>query len=402
MADFRVEIVESPALEVIVELAGAGSSAGVSSYNALTDVPTTFPPSSHEHSATEITSGTLDDARIPSGVARDAEVASAVTAHEALPDPHPVYLTQAEADALYKALGYVPDWAEITGKPSTFAPIIGSGAADAVAGNDSRLTDTRTPTDGSVTNAKVNASAAIAESKLSLASDAAAGTASRRTLGTSATSAAAGNDSRLSDTRTPTDSSVTNAKVDAAAAIAESKLTLASDAAAGTASRRTLGTGATQAAAGDHTHAGLAYRTLVTLGSDVSNSTSTFADVTGLSFAVTSGTIYRFEIMVFYTSQATTTGSMFSVNGPATPTMLSYRSVLAVGTSTTNQNEVVAYDSPTTASSTSANASAGNIATIAGIIQPSSSGTLVVRFKSEAPGTNNQITAKAGSTLEYW
>jgi hypothetical protein len=51
---------------------------------------------------------------------------------------------------------------------------------------------------------------------------------------------------------------VTDAKVAASAAIAESKLALASDAAAGTASRRTLGTGAQQAAAGNHTHAATA------------------------------------------------------------------------------------------------------------------------------------------------
>lgn len=37
-------------------------------------------------------------------------------------------------------------WAGITDKPSTFAPVIGSGAGDAVAGNDSRLTNARTPT----------------------------------------------------------------------------------------------------------------------------------------------------------------------------------------------------------------------------------------------------------------
>lgn len=73
-------------------------------------------------------------------------------------------------------------------------------------------------------------------------------------FGTGATQAVAGNDARLSDQRTPTDNSVTNAKVSATAAIDESKLNLASDAAAGTASRRTLGTGATQAAAGNHTH----------------------------------------------------------------------------------------------------------------------------------------------------
>ncbi len=66
------------------------------------------------------------------------------------------------------------------------------------------LTDTRTPTDASVTNAKVAATAAIAESKLALAADASAGTPSRRTLGTGALQGTAGNDSRLSNARTPT------------------------------------------------------------------------------------------------------------------------------------------------------------------------------------------------------
>jgi hypothetical protein len=76
---------------------------------------------------------------------------------------------------------------------------------------------------------------------VSLPTDAAAGTGSKRTLGTSATSAAAGNDARLSDTRTPTDASVTPAKF-AASAI---------DPVAATAGARTLGTAATQAAAGN-------------------------------------------------------------------------------------------------------------------------------------------------------
>lgn len=56
---------------------------------------------------------------------------------------------------------------------------------------------------------------------------------------------------------TVADGAITNAKVAAAAAIAESKLNLASDAAAGTASRRSLGAGATQAAPGNHGHAQL-------------------------------------------------------------------------------------------------------------------------------------------------
>ena len=40
---------------------------GVTSYNDLTDKPSTFPPATHTHSAAEITSGTLALARIPTG-----------------------------------------------------------------------------------------------------------------------------------------------------------------------------------------------------------------------------------------------------------------------------------------------------------------------------------------------
>lgn len=65
-------------------------------------------------------------------------------------------------------------------------------------------------------------------------------------------------DGRLSDQRHPIDGSVTNNKVAGGAGIEESKLSLASDAAAGVASRRSLGTGAAQAAPGNHGHAGYA------------------------------------------------------------------------------------------------------------------------------------------------
>ncbi|HSX22671.1 MAG TPA: hypothetical protein VLE97_07875, partial [Gaiellaceae bacterium] len=55
--------------------------------------------------ADNLTSGTVADARIPGTIARDSEVAAAVTAHEAALDPHPTYLTQAESDTLYDAVG---------------------------------------------------------------------------------------------------------------------------------------------------------------------------------------------------------------------------------------------------------------------------------------------------------
>jgi hypothetical protein len=49
----------------------------------------------------------------------------------------------------------------LTGYPATFPPTIGATGVTAVAGNDARLTDTRTPTNSSVTNAKVAVGAAV-------------------------------------------------------------------------------------------------------------------------------------------------------------------------------------------------------------------------------------------------
>ena len=94
-----------------------------------------------------------------------------------------------------------------------------------------------------IVNADVDAAAAIAESKLNLATDAAAGTGSRRTLGTGALQAAAGNDARLSDARTPTAHHTTHEPGGGDA--------MAVDAAAATGSLRTIGTGALQACAGN-------------------------------------------------------------------------------------------------------------------------------------------------------
>lgn len=139
---------------------------------------------------------------------------------------------------------------------------------------------------------------------------------------------------------------------------------------------------------------------VVVLSGDVTNNNAvanTIADVTALSFAVTAGETYWFEFVIPYTSAATTTGSRWSINGPAAPTMLSYRSEYTLTATTTTVNSATAYDIPAASNATSL--TAGNVATVWGIIKPSGNGTVIARFASEV--LSSAITAKAGATLRW-
>lgn len=126
---------------------------------------------------------------------------------------------------------------------------LGGGAQQAVAGNDARLSDARTPTGHHASHEPGGGDA--------MAVDAAAGVGSLRTIGAGALQATAGNDARLSNKRVPVDGTVdkgallwdagssswvnskiaaanitagtiTNTEVSNSAAIAESKLALTS------------------------------------------------------------------------------------------------------------------------------------------------------------------------------
>lgn len=139
----------------------------------------------------------------------------------------------------------------------------------------------------------------------------------------------------------------------------------------------------------------------VVLGSDVTNNNATantIADVTGLSFGVTSGNRYYFRFIIPYTAAATTTGSRWTISGPAAPTLLNYRSTYTLtATSETNNAGVTAYDTPSSSSASSL--TAGNVAIIEGIIQPSANGTVIARFASEI--SSSAIVAKAGAVCYY-
>jgi hypothetical protein len=141
---------------------------------------------------------------------------------------------------------------------------------------------------------------------------------------------------------------------------------------------------------------------LVVLGSDQTNNNATantIQDVTGLSFPVTAGELYWFRFTIQYTAAATTTGSRWSINGPAAPTELRYKSEYALTTTSNTVNEgVSAYDSPAASNASSA-ATASNVAVVEGFVRPSANGTVVARFASEI--ANSAIVAKAGSICQW-
>jgi uncharacterized protein DUF5907/collagen triple helix repeat protein len=177
--------------------------------------------------ATTTTKGSIQLAGDLTGTAASPQIAAAV-------------ITDAEVNAANKdGLAAVPS-----------LRTLGTGAQQAVAGNDARLTNARAPTAHATTHQPGGADA--------MAVDAAAATGSLRTLGTGAAQAAAGNDARFTDSRPPSGTaggdlsgSYPNPQI-AAGVITDVDVNAANkDGIAATASMRTLGTGAQQACAGN-------------------------------------------------------------------------------------------------------------------------------------------------------
>lgn len=135
--------------------------------------------------------------------------------------------------------------------------------------------------------------------------------------------------------------------------------------------------------------------TRVTLTNDVTNSNvtpNTIADVTGLQFPVVNGLTYKFAFYIVYSSAATTTGSLWTINGPTFSSLAYTSQYNATSTSATTNNGMGAYDLPATSNAGSASTGSSNTAIIQGIIIPSANGNVIARFASEI--TNSAITAK--------
>lgn len=140
---------------------------------------------------------------------------------------------------------------------------------------------------------------------------------------------------------------------------------------------------------------------LVVLAADVINNNAvanSMQDVTGLSFPVIAGQTFQFEFFIEYNAAVTTTGSRWSVNGPAISRLgLHSRYSLTAGGALTF-NGVTAYDLPAAANASSAN-TVGNLAYLCGMFTPTADGNVIARFASEV--ASSAITARAGSLLKW-
>lgn len=137
--------------------------------------------------------------------------------------------------------------------------------------------------------------------------------------------------------------------------------------------------------------------------SDQAFSSTSFADSTGLTFAVAASTSYYFKYVIFFTTNATTVGIRLAINGPASPTSIVYGGLQGTGINANDQtmstNWANAYEVALLASTTGPGPSNQAVALIEGIlVNGSSAGTLALRHASET-ATATTIHASSFGTL---
>jgi hypothetical protein len=129
--------------------------------------------------------------------------------------------------------------------------------------------------------------------------------------------------------------------------------------------------------------------------SDVTNSTQTPANVTGLSFAVEANKIYHFEFSLRGWSTAATCAPWFRFTGPGSPTSFWFHlDMLEVGTAYPIDREVTAFDT-NTASESFQRATRSFIPIVGFLVNGANAGTVQLQFRCE--DASETVTIYAGS-----
>lgn len=125
------------------------------------------------------------------------------------------------------------------------------------------------------------------------------------------------------------------------------------------------------------------------------------APVVGLSFPVTSGTLYRFRFDLVFRTAATTTGTRFGLTCPAftvlaanvgVPFASDGAGMMFDGAITTSGDSVVTTAIPA--------ANTDHLAVLEGVLLPSAGGTLQITAATEVAAS--ALTVRAGSNGQLW
>lgn len=141
----------------------------------------------------------------------------------------------------------------------------------------------------------------------------------------------------------------------------------------------------------------------VELASDVTFTATSFANITGLSFNVTSTVNYRFYAILVYTASVATCGIRVSMTTPST-TLFSYKTSTGLSTTGSTDSSWDNWQATTDAGtvSTSSISTSGNLVILEGFIRPSASGTVQLRAAIETTTGSPSLVMKAGSSLRWW
>lgn len=126
---------------------------------------------------------------------------------------------------------------------------------------------------------------------------------------------------------------------------------------------------------------------------------TSYGEVSGLSWYGNAGEVYKFHAKVVYDAAGTGDGANFSISGPASPTVLAYRSTVPTSATAQAVNFGNAYQLPASAQTTGSAFTTDNVAVVEGVISPSADGTIAIRGIAENPST---ITVQGASSVLTW
>jgi hypothetical protein len=170
----------------------------------------------------------------------------------------------------------------------------------------------------------------------------------------------------------------------------------------GTDKLNAIGTDGLPVCSADQTGAGGSEsEVIVRTTADVTNSTTSFADVTGLTFSATANKDYIFEAWLIFQSNTATTGIKFAVNGPASPVAVVMNAHIPIALTLYASDSMMAsraYNTGTASVSVDT-INANLLAHVIGIFRNgATTADFSIRFAAETTGTVKVMT---GSVLRY-